>query len=346
MCEWLCVCGVFASFFFFFFPAHMSEETSDATSAAPWSIVNTCIAGSITGFIYLLGLLYAALDVELVLNGASEQSVVNIYTQAFTSKLDTSGWPATCPSGGCCDPDNPACVLRGPVRYAGATGLTALLIINVFFAGFSSMTVTSRIGFAMVRDGAMPGSKFLYAVEPRTKAPIRMIILVFIIDVLLCCLPLVNSTAFAAITGITTIGFQISYAMPILMRLTASKDTFVQSPAFNLGRWSILIGWISCIWLIVTSCIFFFPTQFDADMHQTASDFNYTCVVVGCTLLLALTYWFLPRRFGGARWHFVGPRRKDGIEGGTATTHADIAKHNEQQQQSEMPYPYERMEAE
>jgi hypothetical protein len=34
------------------------------------------------------------------------------------------------------------------VPPAGAMGLTILLIINVYFAGMSSLTVTSRIGYS------------------------------------------------------------------------------------------------------------------------------------------------------------------------------------------------------
>jgi amino acid transporter len=40
-----------------------------------------------------------------------------------------------------------------------------LLLINFFFAGFSSLTVTSRIGYAMARDKAFPYSKFLAIVH-------------------------------------------------------------------------------------------------------------------------------------------------------------------------------------
>jgi amino acid transporter len=40
--------------------AHMSEETTNATLSAPKGIIWTCIATAITGFVYLLGLLYAA----------------------------------------------------------------------------------------------------------------------------------------------------------------------------------------------------------------------------------------------------------------------------------------------
>lgn len=39
--------------------AHMAEETKNASSSAPKGIILTCIATSITGFVYLLGLLYA-----------------------------------------------------------------------------------------------------------------------------------------------------------------------------------------------------------------------------------------------------------------------------------------------
>ena len=136
--------------------------------------------------------------------------------------------------------------------------MTALLIVNVFFAGFSSMTVTSRIGFAMARDGAFPGSKILYMVNPTTKSPDRIIFLVFIMDVMLCLLPLVSSTAFEAITSVSAIGYQISYAIPILLRLTVSKDSFKKS-TFNLGAWSSPIGWVSVVWLFFTSIFFVLP---------------------------------------------------------------------------------------
>ena len=52
--------------------AHMSEETTKATTAAPKGIIYTCLATAITGFAYLLGLLYVSRDVDTVLNGESE----------------------------------------------------------------------------------------------------------------------------------------------------------------------------------------------------------------------------------------------------------------------------------
>jgi len=48
-----------------------------------------------------------------------------------------------------------------------------LLVINIFFAGVSSCTVTGRITYALMRDKAFPFSNFWAQVDPNTKSPIR-----------------------------------------------------------------------------------------------------------------------------------------------------------------------------
>lgn len=191
--------------------------------------------------------------------------------------------------------------------------MTVMLIINIFFAGFSSMTVTSRIGFAMARDGGLPFSKFWYKINPKTLTPDRIIFLVFFMDIALCLLPLISETAFNAITSITCIGYQISYAIPIFLRLTWSRKTFPRSD-FHLGPFSEVIGWISVTWLFITSIFFIMPSAFDENGYQTATNFNYTCVVVGGVSIIALIYWYLPAPYG-ARHFFVGPKRDDHVEG-------------------------------
>lgn len=173
--------------------------------------------------------------------------------------------------------------------------MTIFLLGNLFFAGFSSMTVTVRIGFAMARDGAFPGSAALRKVHDSSKQPWVMIILVFAMDCLFCLLPLITPLAFAAITSITTIGYQISYAIPILLRLTVSRNVFKVS-TFSLGRFSKPIGWISVVWLLVTSTFFIWPNTFDDDMQQEVKTFNYTCVVVGGFFIVAMIWWFVAAR--------------------------------------------------
>ncbi len=197
-------------------------------------------------------------------------------------------------------------------KKAGAVAMTSLLIVNIFFAGFSSMTVTSRIGFAMARDGAFPGSGFLYKINSKTKTPDRIIGLVFIMDVLLCLLPLISTTAFEAITSVSAIGYQISYAIPILLRLTVSKATFKKS-SFDLKGLSIPLGWISVVWLFVTSLIFLMPTRLDENQNITIDNFNWTIAVLGLIIIMAFIYWYLPAPYG-ARHFFTGPKRAENVQ--------------------------------
>jgi len=49
---------------------------------------------------------------------------------------------------------------------------------------------------------------------------------VFVIDSFLVLLPLISDTAFSAITQISTIGYSTSYAIPIILRVTVSRNTF------------------------------------------------------------------------------------------------------------------------
>ena len=207
--------------------------------SAPKGIVHGVVAAMITGLVFFVGLLYAMNEnYDGVLNGISNQPVINIFYMAFNGS------------------------------YPGSMAMSVLLAINVYLGGFSHMTVTTRIVFAMSRDGAFPGSKYITGVHGKSKLPLKSIIFVFFVDSLLVLLPLISSATFSAITQISTIGYSISYAIPIILRVTVSRNTFKQGP-WNLGRYSVLNGSIAAVFLVFTSICFFFPTSFDENMHQT-----------------------------------------------------------------------------
>lgn len=78
-------------------------------------------------------------DYETTLNsGLTDQPVVNIFHQAF------------------------------PLSKAGSLSMSILLAINVYLGGFSHMTVTTRVVFAMSRDGAFPGSSYISGVSGKS----------------------------------------------------------------------------------------------------------------------------------------------------------------------------------
>jgi amino acid transporter len=153
----------------------------------------------------------------------------------------------------------------------------------------------------MARDGVFPGSRYLRWIYKRTKTPLANVIFVFVIDCLLLLLQLASSTAFLAILSIVTIGFQLSYFMPIFLRCTVARKTFPRGE-FNLGRFGMPIAIVSSIWLAVTSMFMFFPPNYPV----TKDNMNYAVVIIGGVLLIAAIYWVV-----SARHWFVGPRRTD-----------------------------------
>lgn len=153
----------------------------------------------------------------------------------------------------------------------------------------------------MARDGVFPFSHYLRWIYKRTKTPLANVAFVFCIDSLLLLLQLASTTAFAAIIAIATLGFQISYLLPICFRCTTARKSFPVGE-FNLGRFGLPIGIIASIWLTITSIFMFFPAEYPV----TKDNMNYAVVIIGGVLSIAALYWFI-----SARHWFVGPKRSD-----------------------------------
>lgn len=99
---------------------------------APKGIVGTCLCSTIVGLLYLLALLFAIPNVETFVqeNTGSNQSA-NLIVATY----------------------------RHAVPKHGAIALTILLLLNIYFAGMSSFTVTTRIGY---QSHILLKSKFLF----------------------------------------------------------------------------------------------------------------------------------------------------------------------------------------
>jgi amino acid transporter len=277
--AYVCCIGILPTLFSFSgyeSAGHLTEETRDADRKAPIAISGTCISAALIGFVYLLALLFASGNpTNLVENQFNPSATVQIY-QTSTS-------------------------------YPVALIFTILLIICLYFSGVSATTVSSRTGYAMARDSLFPCSKYLTIIYKRTQTPLTSVLLVAILNILLLLLQLFSTTAFAAIISISTIGFQVSYMIPIVFRCTTARKTFKKG-RFNLGKFGVPIGIINSVWLFVTSLILLFPFNYPI----TAENMNWTIVVcLGITIFAAL-YWI----FGARRW-FTGPPRIADAENNT-----------------------------
>jgi amino acid transporter len=250
--------------------AHMAEETTNSRIVAPRGIIMTCLATGLCGLLLILGMLYSTPDVEYILQGPTESAAVNVFLLQCGSK-----W---------------------------AQALSWLVVYVLFFAGVSSVAVTGRITYALMRDKAFPHSDFWAQVHPTLHTPINAIMFVCIFDFLLLLVPLAGdngTTAFASITGLTSIGFQISYALPIALKLYYQPSNFPLTP-FHLGVWSRPLGILSCLWLFSTSCFFFFPEE----APVTPQSMNWVIVVVAACFIFAAVNWYF-----NSQYTFHGPPR-------------------------------------
>lgn len=151
-----------------------AEETVESTKAAPRGIFYNVVISFVCGTMLLLAILYSCNEnIEFILNGSGD-ATVNLFSLIFDSKSK------------------------------GVIFMVMLLFMSTFLNSFTCITVASRIVFAMVRDGAIPYSRYFYNINPSRKSPDRIIFLLFILESLLCCLPLLSEEAFTAINQLAT----------------------------------------------------------------------------------------------------------------------------------------------
>ena len=154
-------------------------------------------------------------------------------------------------------------------------------------------------------------------------------VLVFLLDVVLLLIGLGGTPGLFAVLSITVIGYQISYAIPLLLRVTSGRADFKQNPEFSLGAWSLPIHAVAGVWLVFTSLIFFWPSSWpvcvtgttcrdaNGDAYTATSEqdnMNYTVVVVGAAFVLSALWWVC-----AASKTYKGPAQRAGEVAKAAT---------------------------
>ncbi|KAJ2960070.1 hypothetical protein NQZ79_g4473 [Umbelopsis isabellina] len=170
---------------------------------------------------------------------------------------------------------------------------------SIFFSGSALTLGSSRMVYAFARDGAMPFSKKLHSLNKKTQSPVWAVWFNIVVAGILGVLFMVNSTAYTAIVSVNTIGSQLSYLFPILIRITASRKTFARGP-WHLGKFSVPLGVISCCWLTFTCVLFICPTE----APITAENMNYAILPFVVIMGASVGYYYLFAR----KW-FTGPVR-------------------------------------
>ncbi|KAF2803345.1 GABA permease [Mytilinidion resinicola] len=250
-------------------PSHMTEEMRDARKQAPRAIVMSVYMGAVTGFIFLISLSFCMGDIESTAGTTTGVPVIAIFFNSTGS-------------------------------VGGSCALASLIAVIVLFCANSLMAEGSRAVYAFARDRGLPFSSILSKVEKKRQVPVFAILFTCLIQIAFNSIYFGTITGFNTVISIATMGFYLSYAMPLLARILSylnKSHTTLEGP-YSLGRLSLPLNVVGFLFLMFCVITFNFPSV----KPVNEENMNYTSAAVGVVMLIATVTWV----FDG-RKNFTGP---------------------------------------
>lgn len=259
--------------------AHVAEETTTSHVSTPTAMLLAVVNCYILGILLILSLNFSIQDLSTLVNADADQQA---YTLLWT---ETVGKQAT-------------------------TFFLFICFIAIECSNCANLTSASRMVFAFARDEAIPWSSYLYYMHSKYNCPYRAIWVCTIASFLLGIPSLANSSVLSALFSLTATGLYASYLIPILLRITVSRETF-EPAEFSLGNCAIPMGWLSVAWCVLMVIILCLPET----APVKGSNMNYSPLALGSILIFAWGYWYF-----SAQYWFHGPQKtakvtsSDGVE--------------------------------
>lgn len=157
------------------------------------------------------------------------------------------------------------------------------LIFNTTVAGVAS----SRLIWAVARDGVLPWSGWISQVSAK-KEPKNAIIVMHAVAALLLCTILPSPVAFTSLVSAAGVPTITAYALIAFGRCFITPHKFKHA-AFSLGRWSRPMTFIALIWNLYLAAVLFSPLYFPV----TAEGFNYSPVIFGAITVFGIISYFV-----------------------------------------------------
>ncbi|KPM45643.1 hypothetical protein AK830_g914 [Neonectria ditissima] len=244
--------------------AHMTEEMPHPARDAPIAMVAAVLVGGVTGIVFILVLLFCAVDINLLLASSTQSPLTEMIYQATGSR-------------------------------AAATVLTIAVALCFVNGANGCVTSGSRLLWAMARDNGTPFSKYISKLHPKLNVPVRAIIVQAVFNLLFGLIYLVGpEVAFNAYIASCTLFLNLSYAAPIIILLVRGRSlVLADPPEFSLGNsLGYVMNYTAVIFVLVTSVFFCFPPAIPINL----STMNYVTAVVGIFLVFVTGLWFMKRK--------------------------------------------------
>ena len=256
--------------------AHVAEETVGARLSSAWGVFISVAVSAVVGYIVLL-----ALVTHLPPINDGLYRIMNCDPAQFTNCSQYYGGNA---------------VVFSTLSYnLGQLGtvLGAAIAVAMSLCGLASVAAAGRMLFAFSRDHGVPGSPWLRKVSHRFRSPANAIVAIVVFSYILTNAAYIAGifTAIAIVTAISTIALYWAYGVPIFLGVFG-KQEWRDHRVWSLGRFSKPVGVVACIWIVVISFLFLWPT----------SGNPWTLMAYAVFLGFLLIYYF-----AWARRRFKGP---------------------------------------
>ena len=252
--------------------AHVAEETVGARLSSAWGVFISVAVSAVVGYIVLLGLVTHLPPLDQIMN-------CNPATQSLCSQYYGGN----------------AVVFTTLSYNLGQLGdiLGAAIAVAMSLCGLASIAAAGRMLFAFSRDHGVPGSRVLRQVSHRFRTPANATVVIVVFSYLLTNAAFIagSFTAIAIVTAISTIALYWAYGVPIFLGIFGKQEWRDQA-VWKLGRFSKPIAAIACLWIVLISFLFLWPT----------SGNPWTLIAYLVFLGFLLVYYF-----AWARGHFKGP---------------------------------------
>lgn len=244
---------------------HLSEEMDNPSTGVPRALMVVVGTGILYGFFFLISLCASLFDIEDLLSSPTGAPYIQLIKNATGS--------------------TPAAIIFG---------LTPALAAII--AGNTMTLANSRTIYSFARDGAFIFPSYFSKVNSKFDVPIPAIFFSCAIQCIIVVLYLSSDVVYNTIISITTIGHEITYAIPILCCILygrKNKLSIHSKRPWNLGPMGgPIVNAISLVWLTFISITMFFPTL----NPVTTSTMNYTCAIIAIVLAYATILWFVQGR--------------------------------------------------
>jgi amino acid transporter len=236
---------------------HMTDEIPQPERNIPLVIFYSYTAAIILGVIAIIVYMFCIVDVEALLVPVGGEPIIQLFYDSY--------------------------------RSLALTTIASIIFLLLFWGATATFyTSTSRLIMSFARLKGLPFPRFFGSVNKRFKVPINALLLNYVACIAIGAIAFGSASALNAIMGSFVVCMYISYLGPFI-GLILKKERFENRKIFfSLGNFGLPINIICIFWFIFATVWLNMPSY----RPVMSSDMNYTCVVIGCVLLVGIVNWF------------------------------------------------------